>query len=100
MPGTFSDAIRRSSIANNVLPEVRQPGHQVGHLVAHGFGGQMDALTVAGQYPLELIVQQAGERLLLLGPGVPAVVAKGGELAAVAVPGEMVAGAEIAVFVE
>ena len=60
----------------------------------------MDALTVAGKYPLELIVQQAGERLLLLGPGVPAIVAKGGELAAVAVPGEMIAREEIAVFVE
>src|SRR4029079_18773897 len=75
-------------------------GHEVHHLASHGLGGKMNALAVAGEARFKLVIEQAGEGLLLLEPRVPAVIAKGGETLSVTIPGKVIAGEEVAVFVE
>jgi len=51
------------------------PFDQIVHLSAHFVGRQVDALTVAGQHPVETVVGQPPHRLRLASPRIPAIVA-------------------------
>src|SRR5256885_2265978 len=66
----------------------------------HCLWRKMHALTVAWQNPLEAIVQQSSQRFLLLGPRVPAIIAKGDQSPFVAVPSQMIAREEVAIVIE
>src|SRR5688572_29507418 len=69
--------------------------HQPGRMPIHSFRRQMHSLTVAGQDPFKPMVEELCHRCPLLGPRVPAVIAKRGQALLVAVPSQMVSGKEI-----
>ena len=73
---------------------------QLAQLPLHFFRRQMNPLTMPGQHPLELVIEQSGERPPLLIPGVPAVIAKGNQPPLIAVPSQMITGEEITMVIQ
>src|ERR1041385_8127321 len=66
----------------------------------HGTACEVHRTAVAGQHPLEVVLEQALHRCDLLAPRIPAGAAKGVEMAASLAPGEVVAGEEERAAVE
>src|SRR5258708_29769206 len=76
------------------------PGHTLLQAGVHAGGIEMDRTSVAGQHPLEAVVEQTLHRGNLLAPGVPAGTPEGIEMAARLAPGHVVAGEEEGVAIE
>src|SRR5260221_9630920 len=76
------------------------PGHALLQAGVHAGGVEMDRAPVAGQHPLEAVVEQSLHRENLFAPGVPAGAPEGIEMAARLAPGEVIAGEEEGVAVE
>ena len=72
--------------ANNGLGNRAHPLHQCFQAGAHLFRGELPASTVAGQHPSEWVAQQVPQRFPLSRPGIPAGVAKSGEINQIETP--------------